>query len=133
MSATQPTLLNTRGMSSAKEMRKLRRGREVERLRLCRKTKMEVSYRQKDGWEQAGFPMADEDRYFIARLCPCPECGYNQDQHLDRRVVGRKTEFRVGCGAVQGSFGGNCNFSTPWLKSSQLAIQHWKVVAALSK
>lgn len=55
---------------------------------------------------------------------------------LVRRVKKTQLQFRVECCAwSERAYDLPCNLSdpTPWIPSSQQAIQHWKLVAALSK
>lgn len=75
------------------------------------------------------FSLPDEDRAFQFNTYKhCPQCN-NFGQKLVRlhSPVNGKSTYTVRCSNDR------CNFSTPPLPSSQLAIRHWKLVAAFSK
>lgn len=88
----------------------------------------------------------DESRTHTVYCGKCPECGYS-GQHVMRishhaeqpkfRIqalysiqCGMAASFRVHLDGTRANF---CHYETPWLKSSALALQHWKVTSALSQ
>lgn len=109
-------------------MRKLHRQREVERLRLQRKTKVDVRFPTDYHWE-LHYP--DESRNWAVFVGHCPMCGAASPMRLEvRKEPGKKPQYRVCC---TNGFSFPCGFATEWFERSQHAIQNWKVLAALKK
>lgn len=127
IASVQQPLIRTGSMSSAREMRALKRARQLKELGI-KKGDARLSNLKPD-FNDAEFSLPDEDREFqFNTYKPCPHCG-NFGQLLVRQYAAEdcKPTYTVRCSIVR------CGFSTPPLPSSQLAIRHWKLVAALSK
>jgi len=121
----QKTLINTHSLSSAKSVRKLRREREVERLRLQRKTKTRVEY---NTLRATDFTFKDESRNWTIFAGACSQCGWDGQHYLHIFCApGAKPEYSLHCRNT------DCNHCTPKFSSSQLAIRHWKLLTALTK
>ncbi len=122
---SQQQLLNTRGMSSAREMRKLRRDREVTRLRLQRKLKMPVDNKY-PGPVTSEFVMPDEDRDFTLAALKCWMCSTKGSIYM-RKVTHKPenlTTFQLYC---------QCGNQSAEFPKSQHALQYWRVMLALNK
>lgn len=122
---SQRQLFNTRMMTSAKEMRKLRREREVERLRLQRKVRGPVNYPSQTETE---FNLPDEARLWLLKF-ECPKCHWREPYMRTwvEQPDGKK-RFQIYCGNNT-----TCGFEGPAMKSSQDAVQNWKLTTALLK
>jgi hypothetical protein len=116
--------MNTRGMSSAREMRKLRRDREVERLRIERKAKVVCAVQN---WTEDGLHFPDEDRNFTVYVGKCWMCGRDGGHWLAKFKKPTGIVYRIICNNDK------CKNMTSELPSSKLAIQNWKVTQALHK
>jgi hypothetical protein len=130
----QQSLINTHGMTSAREMRALHRARQKPELDKMRKPiapKPPKRYALPNHCSDiiaTEFSFPEEPRYWTVLCGPCPGCGMSGQHNLQRRPAKKGvSEYRVQCWIKR------CRHFTPWLKSSALAIQHWKVTAALSK
>lgn len=126
----QPSLIRTGGMSSAREMRKIRRDREVQRLRLQRKIKSEVVKPDNRSWgENPDFDFKDEDRDWRLTIVACPVCGTDQPYMRTFQEEGKK-RFQIYCrnNTIHG-----CQHRTPVLGSAKAAVNHWKLHAAMCR
>lgn len=123
MTGNQQVLLNTRTMASTREMRRLKRERLVKDLGL---KPGQLARLGDPDFAETEFNMPDESRTWSVRVGPCAACGFGPLQILVARVDD-KTVFFVRCT----NYG--CDQKTPEFGKSQLAIRHWKLVAALSK
>lgn len=143
----QPQLFNTAPMASTQAIQALRRARGVRALESFLKGSTTITadnssakpatepgallkpYGGRSPESVMEFNLPDEDRVLcevltINRCCECgvlPRLRYSV-QHTNPFMKGF---YKVECRA--------CGNSTPWLKSSAEAIQHWRVVAILSK
>lgn len=119
----QQHLLNTRTMAGAREMRRLKRERLVKDLGLERG---QLARLQIPDFLETEFSLPDESRTWSVRVGRCAICGFGPLHILIARVDAKKVFF-VRCT----NYG--CEQKTPEFSKSQLAIRHWKLVAALSK
>lgn len=76
------------------------------------------------------FLLPDEERDFqLARLDPCPKC-FNRMACMHKRLDwnnGKKPMYSIRC------MNSKCGHETENVESTQMAIQTWKVIAALNK
>lgn len=120
----QRNLLNTRQMTSAREMNAFKRAKAIKDAGIrC----VVPPPKPKPDFKDVEFSLPDEERSFALNyFTPCPQCGVGMAE-LVRQGSLLGQEFTVRCNLV------SCGYETPPMKSSQLAIRHWKLVAALSK
>lgn len=124
----QTQLFNTGSMSSARAMRKLRRDREIERLRLQRRTKLEFPQGKRLDFAEREFNLTDEERNHVVWLGDCPMCHYGPLHTMRVHVDGHgKKSYSIQCA------NSGCSHPTEKFPSSQMAIRNWKVIAALHK
>jgi hypothetical protein len=131
----QQSLINTHGMTSAREMRALHRARRKPELEKMRKPiapnppKRYALPNHCSDIADSQFAFPEEDRIWPVWAGSCPECRCKGAARLERRTVAGQSQYRLHCSLSKKS----CSYHTPWLNSSAMAIQHWKVTAALSK
>jgi hypothetical protein len=122
----QYSLINTRGMTSARKMRALHRAREKPELDKMRKPR--VINDPYEFYVNDELTLLGESREYQLFKVLCPVCHYHSMLETKYPHGQDRAYYRVRCASLS-----SCKESTPWLKSSGLAIQHWKVTAALSK
>lgn len=88
--------------------------------------------------------LPDEERDFILNYCWKSACCCGHNVAIKRRTnrVTGKQEFQVVCALTTPAIQYHLSLAehrlrhydpTPWMASSKLALQHWLVVAALSR
>jgi len=119
----QRPLFNTASLSSAREMRRLKRDRVIKQSGIRRVISKPMS--QSDT-EETEFNLRDEDRFYYMNL-PCHNCGSRMPR-LYRETDSNgpmHPKFRIFCTG--------CDYETPEFPSSKQAVTHWKMLSALTK
>jgi hypothetical protein len=126
MSNGQYSLINTRGMASARAMRAFKREKEIERLRLKRKP---APPKPQPDFVNTEMMIPGESREYKLTCLRCHTCDSRGSILETKYPRGQnRAYYRVRCALES-----QCKASTPWLQSSKAAIQLWKVTAALVK
>lgn len=121
----QRNLLNTRQMTSDREMRRFKRAKEIQGLHLKHKL---AEPKPRPDYVPVEFGLRDESRKWTVLLKSCPMCNWQGGHELCvMKKPFEKDAFWVKCRNPK------CSHRTPPMDSSQLAIRHWQLVAALSK
>ncbi len=126
--STQPPLLNTRSMSSAREMNALKRSRERQKLVDRGVTPKQPTMRVKPLFADTEFSLPDEDRCFsVQKVKRCPMCQSAIHLPVLRRWFDavRTANYQISCSNP------DCEYATPPMPNSQDAVRHWQLSAIL--